>query len=553
MEELAGAPPLVACVLSIGFEQKGLRWESWTKTGREGNRMFSTEQSRIALETFVRFGRNCADTIAELGCPHRQTPRNWWYEYEETGEVPLARREREPRYPEEVRREAVEHYLDHGRRLSRTMRELGYPKSREMLADRADEYAPGQRRCRGPNPRRDPVPVGKKVQVVAELEARTGPAAEVAEKYGVPRTAPYVWRREIIGDDGGEPEGEGVPVSREYDDLPDDVGQPRDVPRRTRVRLGLGVRQATLETVEKGPGADPSCLTNAERAAMVEALRAKHELWEVLPVVGMAKGSYEYARNAQAKSEGEGRAASREAVTAALEAGGGTCGYRRVAAVVDAGEWTVRGIAKDEGPVARTAEKERCHSSCEGEVSAAPPDLPRDERGRRHLRASKPNEPWVTGVTGSRIPAGRACLSPVVDRFDGMPLGRSTPASPDAEMADSSLLGACGRLGEGDHPKTRPDRGGYYRWPGWTETCDESGPVRPTSGRGCGPDNVGREGLFGRPEIELFYGCDWAVITVDEFMTMLDAYLRWYGDVRTKSDLDHRSPMRYRRDLGLAA
>lgn len=520
--------------------------------------MFSTERRRIALETFIEFGRNYADTTAELGYPHRQTPRNWWCEYKETGEVPLAKREREPKYPEEVRREAVEHYPDHGRRLSRTMRELGYPKSREMLADRADEHAPGQRRHRGPNPRRDPVPVEKEVQVVAELEARTGPAAGIAEKYGVPRAAPYVWRREIVGDDGGEPEGEGVPVSREYDDLPDDVGQPRDVLRRTRmrprrVRLGLDVRQATLEMVERGPGADPSRLTNAEKAAMAEALRAKHELWEVLPVVGMAKGSCEYARNAQAKSEGEGRAAAREAVIAAFEAGGGTCGYRRVTAVVDAGEWTVRDIMKDEGLVARTAQKKRCHSPYEGEVSAAPPNLLRDERGRHHLRAGEPSGPWVTDVTGFRIPAGGACLLPVVDRFDGMPLGWSTPASPDAEMADPSLPGACGWLDEGDHPKTRPDGGGRCRWPGWTEMCDESGPVRPTSGRGCGPDSAGREGLFGRPEIEFFYGCDWAGVTVDESMAMPDAYLRWYGDVRTKSDLDYRSPMRYRRDLGLAA
>lgn len=34
---------------------------------------------------------------------------------------------------------------------------------------------------------------------------------------------------------------------------------------------------------------------------------------------------------------------------------------------------------------------------------------------------------------------------------------------------------------------------------------------------------------------------------------MLDAYLRWYRDIRIKSDLDYRSPMQHRRDLGLAA
>lgn len=54
-------------------------------------------------------------------------------------------------------------------------------------------------------------------------------------------------------------------------------------------------------------------------------------------------------------------------------------------------------------------------------------------------------------------------------------------------------------------------------------------------------------------KIEFFHGCDWAGVTIEEFMGMLDTYLRWYRDVRIKSDLDYRSPMQYRRDLGLTA
>ena len=61
------------------------------------------------------------------------------------------------------------------------------------------------------------------------------------------------------------------------------------------------------------------------------------------------------------------------------------------------------------------------------------------------------------------------------------------------------------------------------------------------------------EGFFGRLKVEFFYGRDWSGITIEEFMGMLDAYLRWYRDARIKSDLGYRSPMQYRRDLGLAA
>ena len=100
---------------------------------------------------------------------------------------------------------------------------------------------------------------------------------------------------------------------------------------------------------------------------MVEAPRAEHRLCEVLPVAGTAKSSYEYAGNAQAGGEAEGRAAARKAVIEAFGAGGGTYGYRRVHAQVNAdagdgaaiGEWTVRGIMEEENLVARAARKKR--------------------------------------------------------------------------------------------------------------------------------------------------------------------------------------------------
>lgn len=294
---------------------------------------------------------------------------------------------------------------------------------------------------------------------------------------------------------------------------------------------------------------------------MVEALRAEYRLCEILPVVGMAKSSCEYARRAQAGGETEEHAAARKAVIEAFEAGGGTYGYRRVCAQVNAdagdgtaiGEWTVRDIMGDEGLVACAARKKRRYSSYEGEISEAPENLLRDERGKHHFHADKPNELWITDVTEFRIPAGKAYLSPIVDCFDGMPPSWSISASLDAEMADSSPLGACKWLGEGDHPKIHPDRGCHYRWPGWIRICDENGLVRSMSRKGCSPGNARCEGFFGRLKIEFFRGCDWTGAAPEEFMGMLDACLRWYRDVRIKGDLDYRGPMQYRRDLGLAA
>ncbi len=232
--------------------------------------MYSAEQRKTAIETFVKFDHSYADAIAELGYPTRACLRSWWNEHGDTGEVPMSKFTANPRYAAEMKRRAVEHYLEHGKSLARTMRALGYPRSREALGDWIDEIAPGQRKYRGPDPKRDPVPVGKKARVVAELEVRTGPAAEIAESHGVSRTAPYAWRREMMGDNGGEPEKKGVPVGKEHDDLPDDVGVLQDMLREAKTRLRkaqreLEVRQATLEMARKTRAPNRGCRPTRRR------------------------------------------------------------------------------------------------------------------------------------------------------------------------------------------------------------------------------------------------------------------------------------------------
>ena len=78
----------------------------------------------------------------------------------------------------------------------------------------------------------------------------------------------------------------------------------------------------------------------------------------------------------------------------AFEASGGTCGYRRIAAVAGAGDRAVRGIMRDEGLVARAARKKRRYGSYGSEISEVPPNLPRDEGASA---ASGPTSPMSCG------------------------------------------------------------------------------------------------------------------------------------------------------------
>ena len=192
-----------------------------------------------------------------------------------------------------------------------------------------------------------------------------------------------------MGDNGGDPEKKGVPVSKEYDDLPDDIEALQDMLREAKmqlrkVQLELEVRQATLEIAKEGQGAEPGLLTNAEKAAMVTALRPRWKLCEVLPVVGMARSSCEYARSAQAKSEAEGHAAARKAVIEASGASGGTCGCRRIYAQAEPcqynGQWDPRFYAASivSGSYARALSKRSKNSS----IASAGTRSPMDSCGR---------------------------------------------------------------------------------------------------------------------------------------------------------------------------
>ncbi len=92
---------------------------------------YSREQRDRAVDLYIKYEHSAADTIRELGYPSRGALWMWYkdrLEEERTG-IPSGRGERYRRYTDEQKRVAVEHYLEYGRRLSRTMLENPVPKS----------------------------------------------------------------------------------------------------------------------------------------------------------------------------------------------------------------------------------------------------------------------------------------------------------------------------------------------------------------------------------------------------------------------------------------
>lgn len=138
--------------------------------------MYSKEERETAILLYIKYDKCAADVIRELGYPDRKTLAGWYKTYLETGEL-FNRCSLRPKYSLEQKKAAVEHYLEHGCNLSRSVKALGYP-SRETLRLWCNELMPGRhkRRTGGMRLARD-----QKKEAVMELCTRTGTAIEVAK------------------------------------------------------------------------------------------------------------------------------------------------------------------------------------------------------------------------------------------------------------------------------------------------------------------------------------------------------------------------------------
>ena len=143
---------------------------------------YSKEQRDRAVDLYIRYERCAADVIHELGYPSRGMLPVWYrerLEEERTGRQ-STRGKRYRRYTDEQKQAAVDHYLGHGRRLKRTMRALGYPKSHELLTAWIDELAPGRRKLR-----HGPVPEELKRKAVVAVASGRLKSREAAAELGV--------------------------------------------------------------------------------------------------------------------------------------------------------------------------------------------------------------------------------------------------------------------------------------------------------------------------------------------------------------------------------
>ena len=307
-----------------------------------------------------------------------------------------------------------------------------------------------------------------------------------------------------------------------------------------RLRLENDVLRGMHEVLK---GRALGSLTNREKALLINWLRAnaKWSLKELTSFLGISKSSYEYQR--RALEAGDRYAWLRPLVAEEFEAEGGLRGYRVVThrlrmreTPVVVSEKVVRRIMGEDGLVVRRGKRRRRYNSYAGELGDRPPNLPLREDGTHDFRADSPGRKLVTDVTEFRLPdAPKHYLAPVIDLYDGKPLGWCISQRPDAELANRALLMACDRLEPGRPVFCHSDSGCHYFWPGWVAICEEHGIQRSMSRKGRSGDNAAAEGFFGILKSEFYYPRDWTGVTSEEFVAALDQWMREYSSKRLKA------------------
>ncbi|WP_240472470.1 IS3 family transposase [Haliea salexigens] len=500
--------------------------------------------------SWVITGKRCKATIQQLGYPTKNTLKAWHDEFERRGDLQAGYARSNPKYSDEQRNVAVEHWANHGRCFSFTLKALGYPCRQKLTAWVREQYPEARKyvTCKAGRPRL-PASLSSKRAAVYELCTRTGSAQEVACKLDVDRATLYNWKNQLLGREAPASMKRNKPslatadsqeLERQVETLQRDI---------RNLQLEHDLLKKANDLLKKDLGVDLQLLSNREKTMLADALKEEYGLTKLLKRLGLARSSYFYHRSPMRVADKY--AELRCMITEIFESNHGTYGYRRIQASlarqqVFISEKVVQRLMKQESLHALRPKRRRYRSYI-GEISPAPENII-----NRDFHAVAPNEKWLTDISEFQIPAGKVYLSPMIDCFDGMVVSWSIGTSPDAKLVNTMLDAAIETVAEGaEKPIVHSDRGGHYRWPGWLSRVAKANLIRSMSRKACSPDNAACEGFFGRLKTEMFHPRDWYSTTIAQFLEELDAYIRWYNEKRIKISLGYLSPIENRESLGL--
>ena len=86
--------------------------------------MYFYEDRIRAVKLYIKLGKRTGATIRQLGYPTKNALKSWHREYEQSRDLPVGYVLSRPKYSDEQKKVAVQHYLNHDRCLVRTLKAI---------------------------------------------------------------------------------------------------------------------------------------------------------------------------------------------------------------------------------------------------------------------------------------------------------------------------------------------------------------------------------------------------------------------------------------------
>lgn len=135
--------------------------------------------------------------INELGYPSRTMLYYWLEEYSNSGQFNA--RMRKPKYSQTQRKQAVDYYLNNGRSITKTTKDLGYP-GKTLLREWINDDVPKEMilKCCNYNKRIVRYSQEQKTEIVQKYTAGESPKELSLEYYIHPNTV-RSWAKKLLG------------------------------------------------------------------------------------------------------------------------------------------------------------------------------------------------------------------------------------------------------------------------------------------------------------------------------------------------------------------
>lgn len=216
--------------------------------------MYSYEDRLRAVQLYIQLGKCVGPTLRQLGYPTKNALKGWYRAHEQMLDLSAGYARKKQRYSQAQKEEAVEHYRTHGQCIASTIHALDYP-CRSELSDWIGEIFPEARKRTIGGFKQISYPDSMKKAGVMALCTRNGSAQAIAEKLGICRVTLYNWKNQLLGHEAP------TYMKLNNNSSPDQVELKRQLEilqsKRQQFQLELDLLKTANEILEKGLCADP--------------------------------------------------------------------------------------------------------------------------------------------------------------------------------------------------------------------------------------------------------------------------------------------------------